>query len=73
MRNDPPCFLKVAREQARLRRLYEAGLASGPATPDTAEDHEELVRLARDASAGHTRLSGDGIRANTKGAVDEGP
>jgi hypothetical protein len=48
MRDDPSCSLEVARERHR-RRLLEEGLASGPATPDTAEDHEELLRLAREA------------------------
>lgn len=49
MRNDPPCSHEVARERRRLRLLFENGLASGPATPDTAEDHVELIRLAREA------------------------
>jgi hypothetical protein len=50
MRNNPPCSHEVACERRRLRLLLEDGLASGPATPDTAEDHEELVRLAREAN-----------------------
>jgi antitoxin ParD1/3/4 len=40
---------KDQREQRlqRLRTLVEEGLASGPATPDTAEDWAELNAIAR--------------------------
>lgn len=48
--NDTSCSLDVARERHRLRLLLEEGLASGPASPDTAENHEELDRLAREAN-----------------------
>lgn len=37
------------REQARqrLRKLIDEGLASGPATPDTDADRDELHAIAR--------------------------
>ncbi len=40
---------KDQREQRlqRLRSLVEEGLASGPATPDTAADRDELAAIAR--------------------------
>lgn len=33
--------------KARLRALIEEGLASGPATPWTEDDHAELMAIAR--------------------------
>jgi hypothetical protein len=47
MRDDAQCSAGVARELDRLRLLLEDGLASGPATPDSAADYSELVMLAR--------------------------